>query len=132
MSAEVKVWLSSRKCKGKTTYHVRWIDTVRGKWRSRAVGTDSKRAERERVRMEDKLRQGTYKEIRPVAWAVFVEEHCRKIPGKSNREGTQHTLNEFGEMFGLAPKAVTFGVIEEYVARLREHIMLSTINQKLN
>ncbi|MCH7814060.1 MAG: site-specific integrase [Planctomycetes bacterium] len=147
MIDDTKVWIRSRKL-NKTirrkrgddtyadvpvkTYDLRWVDPVAGKWRSRSVGTDRKRANGERVILEKALADGTHQSIRRTTWADFVAEHVASLPGKANAAEARHALDEFGETCGAAPRAVTFGMIETYVDRLRtKGNATATINKKL-
>lgn len=129
---DVKVWISSRRCRGKkTTYHLRWV--VGGKMRSRSVGADKKRAERERAKMLSELERGTYQDTRRIAWADFVKDHVSKIEGKRNAVEAKRTLNEFGTMMNPAsPKAVTYSMVEAFIVRLAGiKNKPATINKKL-
>ena len=121
MSTETRVWLSSRKCaNGRRSYHLRWIERGVG-WRSKCIGTDKRRAEGERVRMEQELRRGTYNEIRKTTWEAFANEHVSRQPGESNRVATRRVRREFAELFDYVdPKQVTFGMVEKYVSILRD------------
>ena len=59
-----RVTIRQRVNKGRDTYHLRWKDPEMVVWRSKAVGTDSNRAEREaarlEVRLEEQLRDRNY------------------------------------------------------------------------
>ena len=120
MQDEFRVWISSRKLKsGKRSYSLRWVDHTEGKWRSTRVGTDRKRAEREAAMLEDKLRQGTFADVRHISWADFVEDDVSKIRGRENRKNTSIALRLLAELCQPAsPRRVTFGMLESFVIRL--------------
>lgn len=108
MDDRVRVWISSRKCKKRTSYHLRWLDATRGKMRSKCTGTDRKHAEREAARLEDQLSQGTYREARKITWAAFVDDHVSKIEGPGDAVEARRTLDEFGVFANPAsPRSVT-------------------------
>ena len=121
MNDEPRVWISSRKLRsGKRSYYLRWIDLATGKWRNQKVGTDRKRAERDATLLEDKLRQGTYQEVRSISWGDFAEDHAAKLPGDWNAKIARRTLTEFGDMMKpRGPRFVTFSMVERYAAELR-------------
>ena len=133
MSDESRVWISSRKTRGKTTYHLRWIDFATGKWRSRRAGTDRKVADREAAKMEDQLSEGTYRDVRRILWADFVNDHVTKLAGTSNREVARRTLDEFGVFVGrrFGPKDVTYSMVERFATEIRVKNKPATINKKL-
>lgn len=134
MESETRVWIAARKRKrGPPSYHLRWIDLEAGKWRSRKVYGDRKRAEREAAQLEAELHAGTYRVIKPVAWQAFVDEHCEKLPGAANAAEARRTLEEFGKLEGVgAPRAATFAKLESYVQKLRaEGNSTATVNKKL-
>ncbi len=136
MTDEPKVWIRARKLKsGKQSYHLRWIDPHAGKWRSRKVGTDKKRADREAATLEGELRAGTHVDIQAIAWVDFVAKHISKIAGKCDAGEAKRTLDEFGEMCKPAsPRRVSFGMIESYVETLKAKKRpntVATINKKL-
>ncbi len=86
MNGEPKVSISTYKRKdGHKSYYLRWPDSETGKLRSKSVGTDRKRAEREAALLEYKLRRGTYQDVRQVSWADFVQDDVSKIKGVANR-----------------------------------------------
>lgn len=119
MDDEARVWIRKRTNKaGKNVYDLRWVDPTEQRWKSRAVGSDSKRAQREAAKLEAELYNGTYKAIRKTTWAAFVEEHVGMIRGKGDAAEARRTLTEFGGMFGKSLRAITFNVIESYVERL--------------
>ncbi len=133
MSTETRVWLSSRKCaNGRRSYHLRWIERGVG-WRSKCIGTDKRRAEGERVRMEQELRRGTYSEIRKTTWEAFANEHVARLPGADNRQASRRVLRDFAELFDyVSPKQVTYAMVEKYVSILRDRgNMVATRNSKL-
>ena len=135
MNEQCKVWLTSYPLKrsGKRRYMLRWIDPVEGKWKSTTVGTDGSAAEVERRVLAERLEAGTHVNVRRITWAVFVDDHCGKIKGKSNATEARRTLDEFGGMFRPAsPRHVTYSMIEAYVAKLHEKgNAVSTVNKKL-
>jgi integrase len=122
MYDETRVWISSRKCRGKPTYHLRWIDYATGKWRSKAAGTDRKFAEREAARLEESLAKGTHKDLRKATWAEFTSEHVAKLERTpATVADVKRTLKDFGEACNpRRPRDVTFRMIESFVAHLRE------------
>ena len=84
MSDETRVWIVPRKLKKKTAYDLRWWDAGTGKYRSRCVGTDKRRADREAAQQEKALNEGTYHEVERIPWQVFVDDHVGKIQGAVN------------------------------------------------
>ena len=134
MSDEPKVWLRRRRCKSsKTTYHLRWVCPTEQRWRSRKVGSDRKRAEREAAVLEWELTQGTHQEIRRIGWADFVTEHVRLIVGGSNAVEARHALDEFSELLNVTdPRGVTFATVESFAELLRANgNATATVNKKL-
>jgi integrase len=115
------------------TYHLRWIDPVAGKWRSRKVGSDRKRALAEQAKLEGALKEGTHTNLRRITWAAFVAEHAGKLAGERNAVEADRTLTEFGKMLGIAsPRQATFGAVESYVDQLRANgNRTATVNKKL-
>jgi len=96
------------------------------------VGTDRKRAEREAALLEQQLAEGTYTDLRRVLWADFVEEHVHMIPGAKHATEVKRTLDEFGEMFNVEPRRITFAMIESYVEAIRaKGNTPATVNKKL-
>ena len=120
MIDESKVWISYRKLtSGKMSYHLRWIDFSNGKWRSRKVGTDHKRAEREAALLEDKLARGTYHDVRQISWHEFVSDDVAKVKGPANRAKTKRALEQFSELCRpVSPGRVTFSMLEAFVIKL--------------
>ncbi|MCH8852057.1 MAG: site-specific integrase [Planctomycetes bacterium] len=133
MSGEIRVWIRKRKGKTKTTYHLRWIDPVGGRWRNKRIGTDKRLAEREAVRLEDELHSGTHRDVRRISWAEFVDDHVGKIAGKHHAVNIRQILIEFGAMLQPpGPHAVTFPMLESFVVKLREKGNANiTINSKI-
>ena len=133
MSDEFRVWIRARKCRKRSSYHLRWIDPVRHCWRSRKIGTDRKIAERERAKLEMELADGTYQDVRRISWSEFVDDHVSKIVGKRNAVNVRIILDEFGELLQPAgPHAVIFGMLESYAVKLREKgNATTTINNKI-
>lgn len=134
MTDDPKVWLSSKKQRNgpKRYYYLRWLDPGEGKWRNRAAGTDKRRAEGERVKLEESLRQGTYKHLRKITWADFVSEHCRLIPGDRHRDEAERILRQFGETFTDSPGRATFATVEGFADRCKAAgNSQATINKKL-
>lgn len=132
MDNEVRVWISSRRCREKkTTYHLRWV--TNGKMRSKSVGADKKRAERERAKMLVQLERGTYRDTRRIAWADFVKDHVGKIEGARNAVEAKRTLDEFGAMMcPTSPRVVTYSMVEAYITRLiKNENRPATVNKKL-
>lgn len=121
MNDESRVWVTKLKRKGKHAYALRWIDYATGKFRSRVVGTDRKLADREAVKLEDQLERGTFKDVRKIGWAEFVEDHVGKIEGACNRTEAKRTLDEFGTMVPVRTlSSVKYATIESYIAKLRK------------
>ena len=88
---EAKVWIRKRSlAKGRTSYHLRWICPTEHRWKSRHVGTDRKRAEREAVLLEVELNEGTYTATRKITWEAFVEDHVAKIDGELHASVVPH------------------------------------------
>lgn len=121
MSDKPRVWVDVRKGVRKTSYLLRWIDYGTGRYRCRTVGTDRKLAEREAARLEDQLREGTYREVKRIGWHAFVDDHVSKIPGLRTREDARLILADFGKAVApCGPHVVTYSMVERYVAILRE------------
>ena len=76
MNDATRVWVSSRKCKKRISYRLRWVDPGGGGWRSKTIGTDRKHAEREAARLEDQLERGTYRHLQRITWQEFVADHA--------------------------------------------------------
>jgi len=133
MSDETRVWIARRRNKGRDTYRLRWVDPVAHKVRTKAVGTDRARAERERVIVQSQLDEGSYQSLTRITWDAFVTDHVSKIEGKRNAVEAKRTLIEFGEIVTpKSPKDVTYTMVEAYVAHLREiGNQPATINKKL-
>ena len=130
---EFRVWVRARKCRKRTTYHVRWVDPVGHCWRSRKIGSDRKIAERARVKLEMELADGTHRDVRRISWAEFVDDHVGKIAGKHHAVNIRQILIEFGAMLQPpGPHAVTFPMLESFVVKLREKGNANiTINSKI-
>lgn len=109
------VWIQTYQRKTKTAYRLRWPDPTTGKWRSRTVGTDKKKADREAADLERQLSDGSYNEAKPTTWQAFVDEHCRLIPGDKNRTEAVRVLADFGKAMEYPPpRRITFGTLEKY------------------
>ena len=121
MHDEPRVWIRKRKLKGgRTSYHLRWLDTGTQKWRSRRIGTDCKRAEREAAGLEKELAEGTFSDLRRISWADFAQEHASTFPGKDWAYKVRFVLAEFGEVCGpTTPASVRYAMAETYQAFLR-------------
>jgi integrase len=118
--SEVRVWIRKRTCrKGKDSYHARWIDPDGGGWKSKYLDTDLKRATLAAAKLQDELEAGTFKDVRTITWADFLEEHLRLIPGQRHREEAQRILTAFGEERPVKLKDITFGLVERYEESLR-------------
>ena len=70
--------------------------------------------------------------MKRITWVDFVSDHVCKIPGQRNAVEAEQTLTEFGKVIKpKGPHAVTFGMIESYVAALRKRgNAAATINKK--
>jgi len=126
MANETKVWLSSKKlANGKRSYYLRWIDRTEG-WKSKRIDidgkpcTDKRRADAERLNHEEQLRAGTYRHLKHITWAAFVEDIAANIPGVSHRIKAQYALNLFGASFTGDPADVTYPHLRDFAKRLRE------------
>ncbi len=133
METEAKVYISRRqRGSGKPSYHLRWIDPATRKWKSRKIGTDGKRAEREAALLTRELDRGTFSDLRRISWQEFADEHIASLPGKRHAVEAKIALDEFGKLFGCDPRRVTFSMIESYVRSLEaKGNKLSTRNKKL-
>lgn len=117
MAAEIRVWIRKRTGKKKTTYHLRWIEG--GRWRSKKVGSDSRLAEREAIRLEDELRSGTHVDLKNIDWPTFIDEVTALMDGV-HRAQCRHTLDEFGRVAHVtSPRTVRQSTIKTYVEYLR-------------
>lgn len=140
MSDGIRVWIRKRKGKKKTSFHLRWIEG--GRWRSKKVGTDSRLAEREAVRLEDELRCGTHFDLKNIDWPTFIDEATALMDG-AHRTQCRHILDEFGRVARVtSPRTVRQASIKSYVEYLRTlgHVAgkekerkngTATINKKL-
>lgn len=130
-ASESRVWVTRKRlkprrcrcsgecrCRVRYSYALRWRDPDSGKWRSRAVGTDRKAADRQAAVLEEKLHQGEPTGLRSITWDAFVTEHVGRISGKRNAVEAKRTLDEFGSMFNAPPNRVTFQMVESYVEAL--------------
>lgn len=132
--SEAKVWVRKRpRMNGKVSYDLRWICPQTHRWKSKAIGSDVKRAESERALLERQLAEGTYTDLRRVSWQDFVAEHVRLIPGAKNAVEAKHALHEFGKMFdNPALQRIRFGMVEDFVGAARERgNSRATVNKKL-
>ncbi|MCH8881231.1 MAG: site-specific integrase [Planctomycetes bacterium] len=119
MSVEFRVWIRARKCRKRTTFHVRWVDPVRRCWRSRKIGTDRKLAERERVKLEMELADGSHVDLKNINWPTFVDEVTALMDG-THRAQCRHILDEFGSVVrATSPRTVRQSTIKTYVEHLR-------------
>ncbi len=132
MNDTARVWLSSRKCKRKTSYHLRWYDPSTGKMRSKVAGTDKKRADREAMKLEQELEKGTYREVKRIPWTQFSDEVTSYIAGSHEVE-SKRSLKEFGEVCNpLSARDVRPSMIRAYVEHCKEKgNAIATINKKL-
>ena len=134
MNDDIRVWIRKRKlkkkcrcrgpscrCREKNTYHLRWLDSATGGWRSKKIGTDRKVAEREAAILEHQLQEGTFREQRRVTWEAFVAEHVANLDRTpATVSDVKRTLEAFGEICKPAgPHAVTYRMIEYYVDHLK-------------
>jgi integrase len=128
---EPKVWLRRRTGKGKIKHDLRWI--VKGKTRSRYVGTDGKLAERKGLKLEEELSTGDYRDVRRIRWEPFVTDHVGKIAGTVNRADAERTLRMFDEVCGpIGPHDVTYASVERFVASLQNKgNSTATVNKRL-
>lgn len=126
----MNVWLSSRKNRGKTTYHLRWKHG--GKWKSKAAGTDKKKAERRAALLEDQIQRGEYREIVKTPWQEFVDDHVSKVVGTARAYDTRLVLEDFGRVCSPGRvDEVEFPAVERYAAELRKRGLASTtLNKK--
>ena len=118
----IRVWIRPVKLKsGKNSYHLRWIDRVQHRWRSKRSGTDRKRADRDAAVLESQLNAGTYVDVRDIAWDAFVAEHVDRIEGKRHAEEAERVLNEFGRLMSPKyPRSVTYNTLEGFVKTIRK------------
>ncbi len=136
---ETKVWIRKRSCKPRhgravTTYHLRWVCPQERTWKSRKVGTDSKRAQAELVKLEAELEAGTCRSERSITWANFAAEHVRRVPGAAHRDDHERTLRFFSEAGDpQTPRHVSFCDVERFVDWLRERKnATATVNKRLD
>ena len=138
---ETKVWIRKRQCKPRrgravTSYHLRWICPQERCWKSRRVGTDSKRAIAMAAKLEDELADGTYVNIKRITWAAFVADHATKLRARGERNAIESecALVEFGDLMKPAtPMDVTYTMAERYIAKLKAKKrpnQPSTVNKK--
>ncbi|MCH9033811.1 MAG: hypothetical protein IID42_04830, partial [Planctomycetes bacterium] len=127
----VRVYVTERKLRKKPGYSLRWIDPSTGKWRSKAAGTDRRRAVFDAANLERELQRGTYRDVRKVDWATFTNEVVGFKTGTHAAE-FKRTLNEFGRLCGPAsPRVVRFAMIRTYDQLLQERgNSVSTRNKK--
>ncbi len=118
---------------GKTAYRLRWIDPITHTNKSKTIGSDKKRADREAALLRKELEEGTYKSLERIPWDTFVDDHLSKIEGKADRSHAATTLKEFGRRCRpLTPKHVTYGMIESFVGHLKDKGNgVATRNKKL-
>ena len=133
MDGGARVWIRKRDTKARPTYHLRWLDPATGKWRSRRVGTDRKRAEREAAVLEGELDAGTFREIAPVTLSEFTKDHIDKITGTRDAAEADRTLREFATVCHVSSlRRINYTTVEDYVAQLRtKGNATATINKKL-
>ncbi len=133
MADRGRVWISSRQCKKKRSYHLRWICPTEQKLKSRAVGSDRKRAVTEAALLEQQLAVGTYKAVRRADWGAFAADHVSKFPHPVTAEKVRHTLQEFAAICGPdRPDQVDFSMVERYAAELlKRGVAPTTRNTKL-
>ncbi len=132
MNDVARVWLSSRKCKRKTSYHLRWYDPSTGKMRSRVAGTDKKRAEREAMKLEQELEKGTYRDVKRIPWKQFSDEVASYLDGE-HAVVAKRTLKEFGEVCKpITARNVRPSMVRAYVEHCKGNgNAVATINKKL-
>jgi integrase len=134
MTDEPRVWIRSRaRTNGELTFDLRWQDPTTGRWQSKWASDDRAKAEKLATRLEIQLEDGTYKAGTRIKWAAFVADHCSKLPGATHAKAIGYTLADFGKVTGVSgPAAVTFGMVEQYVAALRRKDNgVSTIDKRL-
>lgn len=129
--SDPKVWISSRMSGRKRRYSLRWIDTSLGKWQSIPVGTDYKRAQCERVALEKKMADGTFRALKRTEWDAFAAEIVGYLSGLHADEAFS-VLTEFGGMMKVvSPNKVRHSTIRNYVQQLRARgNAVATINKK--
>ncbi len=127
----MNVSLSSRPNKGKRTYHMRWKQA--GRWKSKAAGTDRKKALKMAGLLEDKLNKGEHRELTRTPWQEFADDHVSKVVGTACAYDTRLTLTDFGTVCSPSRvDAVEFTDVERYVSELRRRgLRASTRNKKV-
>ena len=133
MVDRTRVSISSRRCKKKRTYQLRWICPTEKTLKSRTVGSDRKRAVTEAALLEEKLATGQYRHVVKTEWDQFIVDHCDAIPGIENAKMTRRVLEEFGKVTGVkGPHGVTYNMVERYAAHLRRRkLSVVTVNGKI-
>ena len=132
--SEARVWIRKRAlAKGRTSYHLRWVCPTEHQWKSRHVGTDKRRAERDAALLEGELNEGTYTATRKITWEAFVEDHVAKMDGKLHADEAKRILTEFGTVMQVSgPMSVTYPMAERWVAWMSaKELKPATINKNL-
>jgi hypothetical protein len=93
MTAWRRVWIFKRELRTRTTYCLRWYDGS-NRIRSEAVGPDKRLAEDLRRRRELELNSGRFRDIVPIRFSEFVDEHLRLLEGRVER-GTLTTTQKY-------------------------------------
>jgi len=128
-----RVWIRKRKREsGKVVYDLRWVCPVERKWKSRKVGTDSKRAKYEAAKLEAELAAGVYRDIKKTRWAAFVDEVVAFRSGR-HAEEVRRALKEFADVCDPAsPKMVRRAMVRDFVQHCRDKgNAVATVNTKL-
>lgn len=115
-----KVWIRKRTLKdGTTTYHLRWIDPVVGKWRNVCVGSDEAQAKDEAVILHHELQNGTHQDAKGISWERFVDLHVASIAGDAHRRIAKRTLKEFGDLYQVQPRRIRRQMLKAFVVKPR-------------
>lgn len=138
MKTVVRIIRRKLKPRGKRTvysYAVQWVH--HGNTRTESYGTNKELAERMMNRKKDELESGLYKEVKPITFDNFVEEHLDLLPnvqGKSNGTyaETERVLRFFRNICQPVNLAdVDFRMLEQFKKARAVKLSPATLNKDL-
>lgn len=136
---KVKVWVTKFKSRKKGfIYKVQWFDPRTGKLKTESCGRDRALAKTVAAKRRQELQDGVYREIKPIGWADFVEEHLDCIAAnqeltRENHRQAELALRQFEQVCEpKGPADIDYVMLEKFRnARATEGAAPGTVRKGL-